>query len=133
MSSLNSKKATKLIKGEGFDKIKRAKFTCQLSSSGCPVCLASLRTNPDVKLHPHLIMPGKKRMRVILATRLAYCPNLFMAKTPKKRIKKVIKVNMSTYCLDADRNCLCRVQSKMQLQLSRRKLYRLPRKNTKVG
>ena len=43
MSSLNPKKATKLIKGEGLDKIQRAKFTCQLSSSACPVCLASLR------------------------------------------------------------------------------------------
>ena len=32
-SSLNSKKATKLIKGESPDKIKKTKFTCQLSSN----------------------------------------------------------------------------------------------------
>ena len=112
-SSLNSKKATKLIKGESPDKIKKEKFTCQLSSNGCPICLASLRKYPEAKLHPHLIMPGRKRMKVILATSLAYCPNLFMAKTPKKRMKKVIKLRICTYCLDADRNCLCRVQSKM--------------------
>ena len=69
--------------------------------------------DPEAKLHPHLIMPGRKRIKVILATSLAYCPNLFMAKTPKKRMKKVIKLSICTYCLDADRNCLCRVQSKM--------------------
>ena len=66
-SSLNSKKATKLIKGESPDKIKKAKFTCQLSSNGCPICLASLRNDPEANLHPHLIMPGRKRIKIILA------------------------------------------------------------------
>ena len=57
-------------------------------------------------------LPGRKRMKVILATSLAYCPDLFMAKTPKKMMKKVTKLSICTYCLDADRNCLCRIQSK---------------------
>ena len=35
-----------------------------------------------------------------------------MAKTPKKRIKKVTRLSICTYCLDADRSCLCRLQSK---------------------
>ena len=45
--SLNSKKATKLIKGKSPDKIKKAKFTCQLNPNGCPICLASLRKDPE--------------------------------------------------------------------------------------
>ena len=59
-SGLSSKKATKLIRGKNPDKIKKAKFTCQLNSNGCPICLASLRKDPEAKLHPHLIMPGRK-------------------------------------------------------------------------
>ena len=76
-SGLCSKKATKLIRGKNPDKIKKAKFTCQLNPNGCPICLASLRKDPEAKLYPHLIMPGRKRMKIILATSLAYCPNLF--------------------------------------------------------
>ena len=107
-SGLCSKKATKLIRGKDPDKIKKAMFTCRLNS----ICLARLKKDPEAKLNPHLIMLGRKRMKVILVTSLAYCPNLYMAKTPKKRMKKVTKLSTCTYCLDADRNCLCRIQSK---------------------